>query len=165
MASTGDSDPNSPSTTYVHADPSTFRSIVQKLTGYPNNSPHYNVLPHNYPPLPSAKRQKLQERRKAPTKLDLNLLQSPLHLYGLSSPVSTVDASFLVSSSPSTPTTPSPSSSSTTSLVALRFKKEIKEEKAIVEKGFYLHPSPRSHGKKPPKLLPLFPVDSPRDSA
>nr|CAD1833999.1 unnamed protein product [Ananas comosus var. bracteatus] len=34
------------------------------------------------------------------------------------------------------------------------------EERAIAEKGFYLHPSPRS--AEPPRLLPLFPVTSPR---
>ncbi|ONK81929.1 uncharacterized protein A4U43_C01F34370 [Asparagus officinalis] len=37
------------------------------------------------------------------------------------------------------------------------------EEKAIAEKGFYLHPSPRS--AEPPRLLPLFPVTSPRNQS
>ncbi|GAB4858886.1 VQ motif-containing protein 4, partial [Ancistrocladus abbreviatus] len=39
------------------------------------------------------------------------------------------------------------------------------EEKAIVEKGFFLHPSPAStrHDLEP-RLLPLFPVTSPRVS-
>lgn len=35
------------------------------------------------------------------------------------------------------------------------------EEKAIAEKGFYLHPSPRPEGSEP-RLLSLFPVTSPR---
>lgn len=38
------------------------------------------------------------------------------------------------------------------------------EERAIAEKGFYLHPSPRTKPRdaEPPMLLPLFPVTSPR---
>ncbi|KAG0461477.1 hypothetical protein HPP92_021774 [Vanilla planifolia] len=35
------------------------------------------------------------------------------------------------------------------------------EDRAIAEKGFYLHPSPRSDGE-PPLLLALFPETSPR---
>jgi hypothetical protein len=39
------------------------------------------------------------------------------------------------------------------------------EEKAIAEKGFYLHPSPMSTPRgAEPQLLPLFPVTSPRVS-
>ncbi|CAA6665707.1 unnamed protein product [Spirodela intermedia] len=39
------------------------------------------------------------------------------------------------------------------------------EERAIAEKGFYLHPSPRATtpgDAAAPRLLPLFPVDPPR---
>lgn len=40
----------------------------------------------------------------------------------------------------------------------------VEEEKAIAEKGFYLHPSPRTSTPKgsEPLLLPLFPVTSSR---
>jgi hypothetical protein len=39
------------------------------------------------------------------------------------------------------------------------------EEKAIKERGFYLHPSPGSTPRESePRLLPLFPVTSPRVS-
>ncbi|KAL5576725.1 hypothetical protein UlMin_018424 [Ulmus minor] len=39
------------------------------------------------------------------------------------------------------------------------------EEKAIKEKGFYLHPSPATTPRDPePRLLPLFPTSSPRAS-
>ncbi|XP_010535082.1 PREDICTED: VQ motif-containing protein 19-like [Tarenaya hassleriana] len=40
------------------------------------------------------------------------------------------------------------------------------EERAIAEKGFYLHPSPIStpRDSEPPQLLPLFPVTSPKVS-
>ncbi|XP_020265372.1 LOW QUALITY PROTEIN: VQ motif-containing protein 33-like [Asparagus officinalis] len=39
------------------------------------------------------------------------------------------------------------------------------EDRAIAEKGYYLHPSPRQatpRDAEPPKLLPLFPLTSPR---
>ncbi|CAN6450778.1 unnamed protein product [Victoria cruziana] len=40
------------------------------------------------------------------------------------------------------------------------------EEKAIAEKGFYLHPSPLNTPRgTEPELLPLFPLQSPRQSA
>lgn len=40
------------------------------------------------------------------------------------------------------------------------------EEKAIAQKGFYLHPSPTSTPRdSEPRLLPLFPVTSPRISS
>lgn len=40
------------------------------------------------------------------------------------------------------------------------------EERAIAEKGYYLHPSPLStpRGAEPPELLPLFPVQSPEEN-
>ncbi|OVA00387.1 hypothetical protein BVC80_1183g91 [Macleaya cordata] len=41
----------------------------------------------------------------------------------------------------------------------------VAEERAIAEKGFYLHPSPISTPRdSEPRLLPLFPVTSPRVS-
>ncbi|RWV89070.1 hypothetical protein GW17_00048798 [Ensete ventricosum] len=40
------------------------------------------------------------------------------------------------------------------------------EDRAIAEKGFYLHPSPRASAEAdPPRLLPLFPVTSPEVSS
>lgn len=39
----------------------------------------------------------------------------------------------------------------------------VAEDKAIKEKGFYLHPSPANTPRdSEPRLLPLFPVTSPR---
>ncbi|CAN0891275.1 VQ motif-containing protein 19 [Linum grandiflorum] len=39
------------------------------------------------------------------------------------------------------------------------------EERAIAEKGFYLHPSPLSTPRESePQLLPLFPLTSPREA-
>ncbi|URE34022.1 VQ motif [Musa troglodytarum] len=40
---------------------------------------------------------------------------------------------------------------------------EEEEEKAIKERRFYLHPSPRSRSRNAePELLPLFPLASPK---
>ncbi|CAN0911109.1 VQ motif-containing protein 4 [Linum grandiflorum] len=46
-------------------------------------------------------------------------------------------------------------------------EEDEEEEKAIKEKGFYLHCSPATTPREaePPRLLPLFPVTSPRVSA
>ncbi|XP_008801910.2 VQ motif-containing protein 11-like [Phoenix dactylifera] len=169
-------------TTYVQAEPWAFRAVVQKLTGVPEDSPHklpVSGTPRSSrapaPPPPPAsllKRQKLQERRRAPAKLEIELGPSSArcskphhrHLWsskpevaaGFSSPVSPMDPFFFNVFSPS-PTTPSPSS-------LKKEKEEEEEERATVEKGFfYLHPSPRSGGE-PPKLLALFPLHCHRDS-
>lgn len=50
--------------------------------------------------------------------------------------------------------------------LAARGSPRSPEERAIAEKGFYLHPSPLStpRGSDPPELLPLFPLHSPRDN-
>ncbi|KAK3427731.1 VQ motif-containing protein 11 [Eucalyptus grandis] len=207
------SDPASPHTTFVQADPSNFRAIVQKLTGAPED-PSAHKLPLTLPsrltpkPPPAAAPAtsisdvglrrptfKLHERRQR--KLDMiqlnhknvgfyadkHGLTSPPHppssslsptwlrQYGkrgglvgfgggggcggggeavMVSPVSPLD--LFGRASPRTPTTPT--------LLSPREKEEA-EERAIAEKGFYLHPStPR---KAEPELLPLFPLHSPRD--
>ncbi|CAH2034145.1 unnamed protein product [Thlaspi arvense] len=72
--------------------------------------------------------------------------------------------------SPVTPLIPDPfdrSGSSNQSPSELGFAKSSTdaEEKAMKEKGFYLHPSPATTPMDPePRLLPLFPVTSPRVS-
>lgn len=179
------SEPVSPNTTYVQADPSTFRAVVQKLTGA-SEDPSAQKLPLTLPsrfinPKPTTTSEmgprrpafKLHERRQTTKKLELNLNlnatatisngSSPSScttssspscggLFGrqmvMVSPVSPLD--FLARGSPRTPVSPCP-----------------EEERAIAEKGFYLHPiSPLStpRGSDPPELLPLFPLHSPRDN-
>lgn len=59
----------------------------------------------------------------------------------MSSPVSTLDV-YGRGSSPRTPVE--------------------EEERAIAEKGFYLHPSPRTPRASEPELLALFPLCSPK---
>lgn len=66
--------------------------------------------------------------------------------------------------SPVTPLSPDPfNRPPTTSASSTPQSSSSAEDRAIAEKGFYLHPSPRSClGADPPRLLPLFPVTSPR---
>ncbi|XVF86405.1 hypothetical protein PTKIN_Ptkin18bG0037200 [Pterospermum kingtungense] len=169
-------DPTSPNITFVQADPSTFRTIVQKLTGA-SDDPSAPKLPLTYPPRAAASSDigpkkrvfKLHERRKAIKKLEIKLNndynnlnmgknECPSDFFSvrqrgfLVSPVSTLDLWSRVSP------TSAGESEITRSLV------EEEEERAIiVEKGFYLHPSPLSTPREraEPELLPLFPLHSP----
>ncbi|GAV78235.1 VQ domain-containing protein [Cephalotus follicularis] len=187
------SDPTSPNTTFVQADPSTFRTIVQKLTGAPDD-PSTQKLPLTLPTRPASKPGpatpdigpkrssfKLHERRQSAKKLEIKLNNNNYnknminHYHGyynynninissnaecpevcfvrqrgfLVSPVSTLDFMVRVSAtSPYEARVESPMSPC-----------EEEEKKAIAEKGFYLHPSPRA--SEPPELLPLFPLHSP----
>ncbi|KAI4325238.1 hypothetical protein MLD38_030654 [Melastoma candidum] len=184
----GRPDPANPQTTFVQADPSNFRTIVQKLTGAPELPLTLSPSPRptssrppagaaspvpSHPTSSSSKHGfKLHERRQR--KLDTIQLgrdhrqlqrqqhyfqhgrSSPGHGHGhghhgsslMVSPVSPLEL-FGRGCSIASPGTPS----------VLSPKEE--EEKAIAEKGFYLHPvSPLG---SPPELLPLFPLESPRD--
>lgn len=163
------SDPTTPNTTFVQADPSNFRAVVQKLTGA-SDDPSAPKLPLTLPsrlmaqahrPTTTATAEigpkrptfKLHERRHAARKLELNVGFSERPVFSVCGPYggsrgvvmgSPVSAFELAArGSPRTPTE--------------------EEEKAIAEKGFYLHPSPLStpRGSDPPELLPLFPLHSP----
>ncbi|WVZ24969.1 hypothetical protein V8G54_003513 [Vigna mungo] len=166
-ATTYASDPTTPNTTFVQADPSNFRAVVQKLTGA-SDDPAAPKLPLTLPsrlaaqsPLVGPKRPnfKLHERRNAAAKnLDLPVLMVSSNNVSLlrnrtcenlvmASPVSPLEM-MLARGSPRTP-------------------HEEEEERAIAEKGFYLHPSPLStpRASQPPELLPLFPLHSPTATA
>ncbi|KAL0397120.1 UNVERIFIED_CONTAM: VQ motif-containing protein 11 [Sesamum calycinum] len=139
-----------PNTTFVQADPSTFRAVVQRLTGAagkPNSSCEMG---------PRRPAFKLHERRPTARKLEIKLnnnngaaaLHSPSSARNrtvMASPVSPLDY-LAARGSPRSPME--------------------EEERAIADKGFYLHPSPLStpRGSDPPELLPLFPLHSPRDN-
>ncbi|KAG2700396.1 hypothetical protein I3760_07G228600 [Carya illinoinensis] len=166
------SSPASPTaTTFVQADANTFRDLVQKLTG---SSADLEKLPVTFPSKlsskaftsgdPTAPRRspfKLHERRHTHTmrKLEIKLglttlrnnsprpnhrFESPVH-----SPVTPLrsESLFRMSSGTESPSSPAISD----------------EDKAIADKGFYLHPSPLStpRGIEPPQLLTLFPPSSP----
>ncbi|XP_006341401.1 VQ motif-containing protein 11 [Solanum tuberosum] len=154
------SDPNSstPNTTFVQADPSNFRAVVQRLTGATQDSSSVK-LPVTGPGPAGPRRPafKLHERRQSARKLEIMLNNGGGFGVGSPSPSPSSSArkrSFLTS--PISPlemlTRGSP-----------RSPMEVEEEKAIAEKGFYLHPSPLStpRGAEPPELLPLFPLQSP----
>nr|XP_043614299.1 VQ motif-containing protein 11-like [Erigeron canadensis] len=151
-------DPNAKlSTTFVQADPSNFRSVVQKLTGstFQQQFTSTHKLPISNPSGRQAKKpalcevghhhisvHKLHERRKDGRKLEITL-KSVARDDGdemvMSSPVSTLDGR----GSLGTPVE--------------------EEEKAIAEKGYYLHPSrPISIRGSEPQLLALFPLNSPK---
>ncbi|CAK9185618.1 unnamed protein product [Ilex paraguariensis] len=167
-------------TTFVQADPSTFRDVVQRLTGA-TQDPSTQKLPVTVPARLSGKPTsgemgprrstfKLHERRQSAIKLEIKLnngggnsvgfggstptsaRQRGLLRFGgemfMVSPVSPLD--LLGQGSPRTPRSPLE-----------------EEERAIAEKGFYLHPSPLStpRASDPPELLPLFPISSPRDNS
>ncbi|CAI9766148.1 unnamed protein product [Fraxinus pennsylvanica] len=173
-------DPNSiPNTTFVQADPSTFRAVVQKLTGTTTLDSATHKPPAATPsclagkPItgemgPRKPAFKLHERRQTARKLEIKLGSGASSL-SMVSPSTTrhqqrnllgfngemVMASpvsqleLFARGSPRTPRSPME-----------------EEEKAIAEKGFYFHPSPLStpRGAEPPELLPLFPVQSPGEN-
>ncbi|XP_057421011.1 VQ motif-containing protein 4 [Lotus japonicus] len=201
-------------TTFVQADTSSFKQVVQMLTGStetakqassevlagtavpPNKSHHHhNHNHHNHhhiPPIKTIPRKqnhqqhqsgfKLYERRNSLKNLKLNPLlpvfSSPHHSAGsagfsprkpeILSP-SILDFPALVLS-PVTPLLPDPFNRAAAgnlhrcgnSSPSLNTEAE---EKAIKEKGFFLHPSPSTTPRDPePRLLPLFPTTSPRAS-
>ncbi|KAL8232339.1 hypothetical protein R6Q57_002117 [Mikania cordata] len=141
---------SSPTTTFVQADPSNFRAVVQRLTGA-------TPTPQCGPKSPHRSGFKLQERRQSTRKLEITL-DNGFHQFGImhpqtrhrryncddtmmSSPVSTLDVCG--KGSPRTPVED--------------------EQKAIAEKGFHLHLSPRNTPRgSEPELLVLFPLCSPK---
>ncbi|KAG5254973.1 VQ motif-containing protein [Salix suchowensis] len=147
------SDTNPCPTTFVQADTSTFKQVVQMLTGStetakqassktaqdPPTTPTQTSRSYNIPPIKNMpKRQqnsfKLYERRNNSFKNSLM--------------INTLLPSFANTCN---------SSSSSPSL-----GNSSEEERAIAEKGFYLHPSPISTPRdSEPQLLSLFPVTSP----
>ncbi|CAN1280837.1 VQ motif-containing protein 4 [Linum perenne] len=170
-------------TTFVQADTSSFKQVVQMLTGSPNS--------HAIPPIKSIPKRnqssgfKLYERRNSLKNLKINPLNPFLAPPGsgfsprkpeILSP-SILDFPSLVLS-PVTPLIHDPfdrsgsgggagfGACSNNSSMMVESAAAADEEKAIKEKGFYLHASPATTPREaePPRLLPLFPVTSPRVS-
>ncbi|KAH7568909.1 hypothetical protein ACOSP7_012013 [Xanthoceras sorbifolium] len=182
-------------TTFVQADTSSFKQVVQMLTGSsetakfaskPASQSDSSAKTHNIPPIKSMPKKqqqsgfKLYERRNSLKNLKINPLNpNPFLTSGFSprkpeilSP-SILDFPSLVLS-PVTPLIPDPFDRSgpanynkyrNCSQGANGNLNRDAEEKAIKEKGFYLHPSPSTTPRDAePRLLPLFPVTSPRVS-
>jgi hypothetical protein len=179
-------DPSNPfPTTFVQADTTSFKQVVQILTGTPETaaaaaaggaqaSPPAPQKPAPAPTGPKKPAFKLYERRSSMKSLKMLCPLLPAAAGGGSagngfsprgfsprglevlSP-SMLDFPSLALGSPVTPLPPLPGSQEAAAA----------EDRAIAEKGFYLHPSPRGnagHGgdlQAPPRLLPLFPVQSP----
>ncbi|XP_061341588.1 VQ motif-containing protein 4 [Gastrolobium bilobum] len=178
-------------TTFVQADTSSFKQVVQMLTGSSETAKQASCSKptnptHNIPPIKSIPKKqqqhqqqqsgfKLYERRNSLKNLNINPLipvfSSSSNNSGFSprkpeilSP-SILDFPSLVLS-PVTPLIPDPfDRSATPGFVRSPSLDAEAEEKAIKEKGFFLHPSPASTPRDAePRLLPLFPTTSPRAS-
>ncbi|KAA8523914.1 hypothetical protein F0562_010337 [Nyssa sinensis] len=164
-------------TTFVQADTSTFKQVVQMLTGSSETAKQASKPPSSsdppsskgcIPPIKTGQKKqgfKLYERRN---QLKNGLMINPLmpgfpQNFSFSprkpeilSP-SILDFPSLVLS-PVTPLIEDPFNKSSPSISS-------EEDKAIAQKGFYLHPSPIPTPRdSQPQLLPLFPVTSPRVS-
>ncbi|XP_030549773.1 VQ motif-containing protein 4-like [Rhodamnia argentea] len=168
-------------TTYVQADATAFKQVVQMLTGSPKTakqastavqdlglppSPSASVKP---PPSSSPRKQgfKLYERRN-------NLSNCIIMNTVVAGNSSQITPGFLSSGCAAEMLSPSaldfPNKLVLSPVTPLRgdpFSKSsspsgiLSEEKAVADKGFYLHPSPRKSPRDAePKLLQLFPTTS-----
>ncbi|KAH6795413.1 hypothetical protein C2S51_036399 [Perilla frutescens var. frutescens] len=176
------SEPNNPyPTTFVQADTSSFKQVVQMLTGSTETARHAgrpDTARHAIPPIKTRKDKsgsKLYERRNSLKSFKI----SPLGP-GMVNIRQGLVSGYSGSPRPGTPEILSPSIldfrslvlSPVTPLIPDPFNREpaannnldmVAEDKAINEKGFYLHPSPANTPRdSEPRLLPLFPVTSPR---
>ncbi|KAL8264388.1 hypothetical protein R6Q59_022518 [Mikania micrantha] len=174
------SEPSPYPTTFVQADTNNFKQVVQMLTGSSEKAKNASSKPTqqsdpaptkaSIPPIKTGQQKKqgfkLYERRNSlKNGLMINPNSIPKYGHGLSprfheilSP-SILDFPALVLS-PVTPLIEDPFNKSSPSV-----GNSSEEDRAIAEKGFYLHPSPRTatpRGAAEPQLLPLFPVTSPR---
>ncbi|XP_062206851.1 VQ motif-containing protein 4-like [Phragmites australis] len=168
-------------TTFVQADTSSFKQVVQMLTGaeQPAKNDATTATAGNSgnsgtngagqatsgPCRPKKPSFKLYERRSSLKNLKMI---APLAMGPPPSPRRPSATPEILS--PSVLDFPSLRLSPVTPLTGDLFNRspassssEEAERAAIAERGFFLHPSPR--GAEPPRLLPLFPVTSPRMAA
>ncbi|XP_059670821.1 VQ motif-containing protein 4-like [Cornus florida] len=178
------SEPNSPyPTTFVQADTSSFKQVVQMLTGSSETAKSAAAAKSDPPknPIPPIKTcpkkeraSKLYERRNSLKNFKISpLVPGLVHNSGFS-PRNLTTSEILSPSlldfpsltlSPVTPLIPDPFNRSPIHSVTTNMD-IVAEDKAIAKKGFYFHPSPANtpRGESAPRLLPLFPVTSPRIS-
>ncbi|XP_018850672.2 VQ motif-containing protein 4-like [Juglans regia] len=175
------SDSNPYPTTFVQADTSTFKQVVQMLTGSSETakpSPRPNQDPtqapsknHSIPPIRTAQKKqqgfKLYERRNnLKNSLMINTLMPNFAQNPGFSPRKPEILSPSLLDFPSlalSPVTPLNGEDPFDKSSSPSLGSSSEEEKAIAEKKFYLHPSPMTTPRdSQPQLLPLFPVTSPR---
>ncbi|XP_022149395.1 VQ motif-containing protein 31 [Momordica charantia] len=148
-----------PLTTFVQTDTTTFREVVQRLTGpSESHTPPSKAAGSSKRPIATSK---LHERRHL-TRPKLQIVKpAASHFFKPTSCIS--------SEHPSCTSSPLGTPSKILSKLSIGDgEKELnamEEEKAIKERRFYLHPSPRSMpGYAQPELLTLFPLESPKTS-
>ncbi|KAK7302805.1 hypothetical protein RJT34_13701 [Clitoria ternatea] len=166
-------------TTFVQTDPCSFKQVVQRLTGSSEiakqaSSPCSKPVnpTHTIPPvksMPNKKQQsgfKLYERRNLRKNLNLNLFSSNINNINITSPRNHDILSPSILNFPALALSPvSPLSDPFNRPTNPHSLDTEAEEKAIKEKGFFLHPSPASTPRhSEPRLLSLFPTTSPRAS-
>ncbi|GAA0186449.1 hypothetical protein LIER_33737 [Lithospermum erythrorhizon] len=185
------SEPNNPyPTTFVQADTSSFKQVVQMLTGSSDtskvvtaSSPKPETFRNPIPPVRTIPKNqksssKLYERRNSLKNFKISPIGQPGLFHskpggfttGSTRPGEILSPSILdfpsLALSPVTPLIPDPFNRSMTSYGKSNLVDMEAEEKAIAQKGFYLHPSPTSTPTdSKPRLLPLFPETSPRVAA
>ncbi|KAL1834170.1 hypothetical protein ACET3Z_003821 [Daucus carota] len=179
------SEPNNPNpTTFVQADSSSFKQVVQMLTGSSDTAkiaanastrpdPIKNPIPVVKTGSKKEKASKLYERRNSMKNFKISpLIPGLVNGYSGSprkpSPAEILSPSMLnfpsLVLSPVTPLIPDPFNRSQQNGLGPNINMDA-ENKAIAHKGFYLHPSPSNTPRgSEPRLLPLFPVTSPRAS-
>jgi hypothetical protein len=160
-----------PLTTFVQTDTNNFREVVQRLTGPSEGNAAQEGATMKVVGIKRAT-PKLHERRQY-SRPRLEIVKPPFqfkpststNLHHSFSPTTSGNSSFLPS-----PVTPS-TIFSKLCILEVEKKEEStipelnsqEEEKAIKERRFYLHPSPRSRpGYTEPELLTLFPLTSPK---
>ncbi|MCL7031107.1 hypothetical protein MKW94_022135 [Papaver nudicaule] len=159
---------STPLTTFVQADKNTFRELVQRLTGSSDSDQGKpNVPQSNNNAKPTFK---LHERRQY-SKSKLEVVNPGFQFRPGSPSLSPSRAGFHKTKLVLSPSnySPIPSPAQTFANLSILEEKaaqdspsnEEKEEKAIQERRFYLHPSPRSRSSSEPELLTLFPLTSP----
>lgn len=184
-------DANAFDTTFIQADARSFKQVVQMLTGASETAAKHHHH-HSAPlPLPAKNGVSVAAKATGPKKPAFKLYERRGSLKNLKmiSPMipsfagpnfsSPLGAAFSPrrqpeTLSPSVLDLPSLTLSPVTPLILDPFNRSLQpnpspaaaisaEERAIAEKGFYLHPSPRTAPRDapPPTLLPLFPVTSP----
>lgn len=171
-------DPNPYPTTFIQADTSSFKQVVQMLTGSAETAAKQtaaaaaaaggsktSIPPTGKPTGPKKPAFKLYERRESMKNLKMISPMIP-SFAGRSNPNSPATTAFSPRKmpeilSPSMLDLPSLALSPVTPLIPDPFNRDVlkAEERAIAEKGFYFLPSPRTTSE-PPRLLPLFPVSS-----